>query len=96
MPDTTVATEVHQALDAHRDFPAQITLDRELADFLPQTIHVCLGKVLDLRRATDTSRIANLLRTRSTNAVDRSQRDLGMLMIRNVYASDTGHVLTLS
>jgi predicted adenylyl cyclase CyaB len=34
MAQATVATKVHQTLDAHRDFAAQITFDGELADLV--------------------------------------------------------------
>ena len=38
MTQAAIATEVDQALDAHRDFAAQIAFDRELADFGTQTL----------------------------------------------------------
>jgi hypothetical protein len=34
-----------------------------------------------------------LARSGATDAINGSQRDLGMLMIWNVYSSDTGHTL---
>jgi hypothetical protein len=36
MANATIATQVHQALDAHRDFTTQIALCRQLADFVAQ------------------------------------------------------------
>src|SRR5436189_4737038 len=94
MTDAAIAAEVHQSLDAHRHLAAQVALDGELADVLAQLVHLRIGQVLDLRVGCDTRCDANRLGARAADAVDRRQRDLRVLMIRNVYACNTGHVLT--
>src|SRR6476646_214727 len=94
MADPAIAAEVHQSLDAHRHLAAQIAFDGEFADVLAQLVHLRIGQILDLRVGCDTRRDANRLRARAADAVDRRKRDLRVLMIRNVYACNTGHVLT--
>src|SRR6478735_9418259 len=94
MTDAAIAAQVHQSLDAHRHLAAQIAFDGELADVLAQLVHLRIGEVLDLRVRRDACRHADRLRARTTDAVDRRQRDLRMLMVRNVYACNTRHELT--
>ena len=91
MAHAAIAAEIHQALDAHGHFTAQVALDRESADFLAQLVHLRVGQVFDLRRVCNAGSVANLLRARAADTVDRSQRDGGVLMVGNVYPSDTGH-----
>ena len=45
MTDTAVTTEIHQALDIHRNLTPQIALDRELRDLAPQFLHFGLGQL---------------------------------------------------
>src|SRR3954464_7998730 len=40
MPHPAIAAEVHEPLDAHRYFAAQVTFDRELADAFAQLVHL--------------------------------------------------------
>ncbi len=94
MTHAAVAAEVHQALDVHRDFTTQVAFDNEAADFVTQLFHVGLGQILDLPRAHDAGSVANLLSTRTADPIDGGQRDLGMLVIGNVYPSNTGHPST--
>lgn len=84
MAQTTVATEVHQTLDVHCDFAAQITFNSEFADFVTQTIHVRIGQVFHFCRTNDAGRITDFLCAGTADAEDRSQSDFCMLMVRNV------------
>src|SRR6476646_1766507 len=93
MPNAAVAAEIHQPLDAHRHLAAQVAFDGELADVLAQLVHLRVGQVLDLGAGHDARGDADRLGARTADAVDRRQSDLGMLMIRNVYACNTGHDL---
>src|SRR5271170_3600940 len=45
----SITTEVHQSLDAHRDFPAQVTFDGDLADFTANRVQIGFGQILYLR-----------------------------------------------
>src|SRR5690606_2009264 len=65
-----VAAQVHQTLDRHADFAAEVALDDELADLGAQRFDFRLGKVADLGRRIDAGRLADLLGTGTTDAVD--------------------------
>src|SRR6185437_2371139 len=93
MAHAAVAAEVHQPLDAHRHFAAKIAFDGELADVLAQLVHLRVGQVLDLRAGQYARRNADRLGARSPDAVDRRQRDLRVLVVRNVDACNTCHDL---
>jgi hypothetical protein len=46
MPQSAIRTHFHQALDIHRDFLAEIALDRAFPfDQIPEMIHFLLGKI---------------------------------------------------
>ncbi len=46
VPDTPVATDVHETLDVHGHFGAQGTLDLIVAlDFLTEFVHVVIGEI---------------------------------------------------
>jgi hypothetical protein len=96
MTDATVATEVHQALDIHRNLAAQVALDFELIHRRTELGDLGFGEVLDRRRRIDTSRSANLLRARVADTVDRRQCDHDVLVQRDVYASYTCHLIFLN
>ena len=89
MAETTVATDVHQALDVHRGFTAQITFDGELSDLVANFFQITVREVLDLLGVLDATGFANLASAGTTNAIDGGQANLSMLMRRNIDASDT-------
>ena len=92
VPHAAVATQVHQALDVDGDLAAQVAFDRQLADLFPDLLQVAVGQVLDLLRVRDADRVADLLRGRAADAVDVRQADLGVLVRRDVDASNACHV----
>mgnify|MGYP003340105826 CR=1 FL=1 len=94
MAQTAPGTEVHQALDVHRHFAAQIALCREFADLLAQFLHVRVGQILDLRVCFNACSSTDQARAAAADAIDRGQRDFSVLMIWNVYPTDTGHILS--
>src|SRR6185437_1353533 len=96
MANPAVAAEVHQPLDAHRHFAAEVALDGELADVLAQLVHLRVGQVLDLRVGRHAGGDADRACAGTADAVDRSQRDFRVLMVRNVDACNTGHGLPVS
>src|SRR6266851_8075750 len=88
-----IAAEVHQPLDIHRHLAAQVALHGKSCDLFAQTLHVGLRQVFDFRMLIDLGCNADRLRARAADAEDRLQRDLGMLVIRNVDSRDAGHTL---
>src|SRR6266513_2427204 len=93
MTGAAIAAEVHQPLDIHRHLAAQIALDGKSFDLLAQTLHVRLRQVFDFRFLIDLGCAADRLRARATDAKDRLERNLGMLVIRNVDSRYAGHTL---
>src|SRR5574337_146936 len=87
---TAIAAEVHEALDVHRDFAAQITLDRELGDVDAQRLDFGLGQVLDLGRWLDARHLANQARAAAANTVNALQADDGVLIRRDIDAGNAG------
>ena len=72
-------------------FAAQVALDGELRDLLADLVHLGIREVLDLRRLLDAGGIADQAGARAADAVDRGQRDAGVLVIRDVDTCNTGH-----
>src|SRR5690606_32142981 len=62
-----VAAQVHQSLDRHADFTAQIALDGVLGHLGANALDFRLGKVTDLGGRGDASRLANQLRPGPAN-----------------------------
>src|SRR5574343_303409 len=91
MAEATVAAKSHEALDVHGDFAAQVTFDGELSNFVTQTLHVSIGQIFDLDRTRNTGSVTDFLCTGTTDAKNGSQCDFGMLMVGNVYPSNTSH-----
>ena len=62
MTKTTVATDVHQALDVHGGFTPQITLNGELCNLISNFLEIRVGQVFDLlgiRNATSFADFAS-------------------------------------
>ena len=59
-----------------------------------RSLSICASdRSLILAACVDARGLADRLRARAADAVDRRQRDFGVLVIRNVDACNTGHVL---
>src|SRR6185369_10764716 len=95
MAKAPVATDVHQALDVHGRFAAQVALDGELPDLVADLFQIAVGQVLHLLRICNAGGFADLASAAAANAEDRRQADFGVLMRRNIDASDTCHVRPL-
>src|SRR5687767_2279410 len=97
MPNTSVATEIHESLDVHCDLTAEVTLDRELRDDVAQARDLGLGEILDLRGRLDAGRFAGHHRAVAADTEDVRQRNPNVLVGGNVDARYTCHsVLTPS
>src|SRR5215213_10293326 len=86
-----VAAKIHESLDRHRNLAPQIALDREALDVLAQLVHFCVVQVLDLARSLHAGSRADRLCACATDAKDRGQRDLGVLVIGDVDACNSCH-----
>src|SRR5204863_36290 len=75
MTHAAVAAQVHEALDRHRHFPAQIAFDGELLHVLAQAVEIRVGEILDLARTLHTGGDADGVGARAANAEDRRQGD---------------------
>jgi len=91
MAHAAVAAQVHQALDVHRRFTAQIALDGELVDFVTQLFQIRVSQILDLLVGRNAGNLANLPSARAADTVDSSQADHGMLMVGDIDPCDTCH-----
>jgi hypothetical protein len=91
MPDTAIAAQVHQPLDVHRSFAAEVALDRETRNGGPELRHFRLRQVLDRGLWCNARCLANLFRARIADSENRRQRDNDMLVQRNIYACYTCH-----
>src|SRR5690606_13262142 len=91
---TTVAAQIHQALDVHGDFTPQVALDDEIAvDRLADARDLVIGQLVDTPVLGNANPIADLLGLGMANAVNISQRDRYALPTGNVDASDTCHAV---
>ena len=86
-----VAAQVDQPLDRHLHFAAQVAFDRQARDAFAHPLHLGVGQVLDLAVRLDAGGDADRLGARAADAVDRGQRDAGVLVVRDVDACNTGH-----
>src|SRR5512139_1538729 len=91
MTEAAIAAEVHQTLDVHGDFTAQVALYRELSHAFTQTLDFGLGQILDLRGLSNASRLADLAGRGPADTINGGQRDDRVLMIRDINPSNTGH-----
>src|SRR5215813_1241818 len=91
-----IAAEVHQPLDVHGHFAPQIAFHRELGDLVAELVHFAVRQILDLGRHLDAGGRAQLARGAPADAIDRSERDVGVLMVRNVHSRYASHGSPLS
>ena len=75
MPDTAIAAQVHQPLDVHRSFAAEVALDRETRNGGPELRHFRLRQVLDRGLWCNARCLANLFRARIADSENRRQRE---------------------
>src|SRR5260370_36139874 len=91
MVNASLGVGSDKALERHRDLAAQIALDGQLLHVLAQPVELGVGQILDLARALHAGSRADRLRASASNAENRGQRDLCVLVIRDVDASYTCH-----
>src|SRR5690554_826109 len=95
MTQTSVTTQVHQTLDVHGDFATQVTFYGELSHLLTQRFYLSFIQFFNFHILSDTGCSTNGFRAGTADAINSSQSNDGMFMVRNVNASDTGHYALL-
>ena len=91
MANTAITAEVHQALDTHRNFTAQITLDGVLANFGPEYFQYIFRQITDFPRLLETCIRAELARACAADAIDIGKPYDSMLVIWNIYSCYSSH-----
>jgi hypothetical protein len=91
MTQSPVATEVHEALDVHGDFTAEVALNGHVSDLCSQSVHFTIGQFTDLGIFRNTGVRAQATSLGAAHAKYVCQRDNSVLVIRYVDAGNTSH-----
>src|SRR5262249_3086187 len=87
-----IAAEVHQPLNVHRGFAAQVAFDLIVAiDDLADPDDIVIGQLIDARRASDTGLVADVFRALRSDPIDIGQANLHPLFSRDVNACNARH-----
>src|SRR5215204_3552824 len=88
-----VGAEIHEPLDVHRHFAAQVALDDVVAvDGLADLKHFRVGQLADPALGRDADLVGDLLGLSRADTVDVLERDHDALVGRDIDACDAGHV----
>jgi hypothetical protein len=90
---TAEATEIHQALDVHRDLAAQVAFDLQLAafDHLADPARLVVIEIVGSLVQRNLRLGEDVARERLPDPVDVSERDLHPLVARKIDACQTRH-----
>jgi hypothetical protein len=91
MTNTPVAPQVHQSLDIHGDFTAQIAFDYDLANLGTQCRYFGIGKIFDKRGRLNARVLADRQSTRTANAENMGESHPYVLTHRNIDTGYAGH-----
>src|SRR5437868_917227 len=92
MPEAPVAAEVHQPLDIHRHFAAEVAFDKVVPiDRLADLDHLGIGQVVDPAVFGDPHLFADFPGLGGADAMDVAKPDLDALLRGNVGAGDARH-----
>ena len=92
MTNSTLATDVHEALDVLGDLLAQVALHPALfLNDLADALRILFGQVADLRHRFDLSRREDLERPSPADSVNVGQADPNLLVLGEVHPCDTRH-----
>jgi hypothetical protein len=64
MTETTITTDVHQALDVHRGFTTQIAFNGELGHFITNFFKLMIGEIFDFLWNKSMPQASQILRAR--------------------------------
>src|SRR5690606_7617894 len=91
MTQTAVATEVHQSLDAHIHFTAQVTFNSMFRDLVANGVKLLFAESRYLGVFGNTCRSTNLLGGGKTYSENIGEGNHRMFVIRYIDAGNTGH-----
>src|SRR5262249_43667182 len=89
-----VGADLHQPFDVLRAFPPEGTLDLTVLDRVAQLDRLVLGQVFALDPGVDPGLLEDFESGRVTDPEDVGEADLDPLVIWNVNAGDTCHLLS--
>src|SRR5258708_23212367 len=92
LPDSTVGPEVHQPLDIHGDFTAQVAFHREFRDLRADGVHLRLGEVFHLGAGIYARTLTGGARARVADTVNVREPDPHVLVHRDVDTGDACHM----
>jgi hypothetical protein len=93
VPEAAIGSEIHQTLDVHRDFAAQIALDAVIGvDRLTDLENLLVGEILDSTLWRDAEFRGDLFGLGPADAVNIGKRDFHALVRRDIDARNTCHV----
>src|ERR1043165_211076 len=92
--EAAVAGEVHQPLDVHRGFAAEVAFYlMVLVDRLADVQHLLVGEVLDALVRRNAELADDVLGRGPADSVDVGQRDFDALVGGDVHPGNTSHLL---
>ena len=91
MTNTAVAAEINKTLDIHGDFTPEIAFNCVLGNFSANLINLILCEISKLNVVSKTGSLKDVGCAIAADTIDTGKRNYGMLLIRNVNASYTGH-----
>ncbi len=90
MTQTAIAAQVHQALDVHGDFRAQVSFHLVMhIDDLPDGVDLAFGKIIAFGIPIDVGLSKNLLGSGATDTIDIGQGDLYPFVLGQVNPGNT-------
>jgi hypothetical protein len=93
MPQSAIATEIHQPLDVHRDLPSEIALDSIVAvDEFADTQYLIVGQLVNPPLDRNPHPTAYLKGFGAPNTMDISEPDRDQLLIWDINASNPRHL----
>jgi hypothetical protein len=95
MTDPSIAAKIHQSFNVHRNFPSQVTLDREFRNRTSQRFQLLFGQVLDHYAFSDTSFLTDLAGKRAADPEDILKCDDSVFPVWNIYTRYTRHTIFL-
>ena len=94
MPQAAIAADLHQALDVHGNFAAQVALYLDVVvNVVAQLADIILGQILHAGIGIDARMLDDIVGDVAANAVDVRQGDLDSLLPGKVDTSNSCHVL---
>lgn len=92
MTKATIASNIHQTLNIHGGFATKITFNQVLSNLIANFLQISIRQIFDLLGVANPACLANFTSTRTPNAINCSQPDLGVLMRRNINTSNSCHL----